>query len=184
MPAILIPNPARHTGAAEGDQRSTEFHSFPAVNTLFAAIARHRDAGTVDWSHLKVSLGGGMAVQPATADLWRKRTGCAICEGYGLSETSPSAACNPTDSTEYTGTIGMPLPSTDIKDRRRPGRREMPARRARRARHQGPAGNGRLLEPAGGDGGGDDRRTGSFGPATSASWTSAAISPSSTARRT
>ena len=111
---ILIPNP-RDIPATLKELKNHTFHSFPAVNTLFGAIARHPDAQSVDWSHLKISLGGGMAVQRATADLWRKTTGCAVCEGYGLSETSPSASCNPMDSTEYTGTIGMPLPSTDMR---------------------------------------------------------------------
>ena len=111
---ILIPNP-RDIPATLKELKNHTFHSFPAVNTLFGAIARHPDAQSVDWSHLKISLGGGMAVQRATADLWRKTTGCAICEGYGLSETSPSASCNPSDSVEYTGTIGMPLPSTDMR---------------------------------------------------------------------
>ena len=111
---ILIPNP-RDIPATLKALKQHAFHSFPAVNTLFGAIARHPDARSVDWSHLKISLGGGMAVQRATADLWRETTGCAICEGYGLSETSPSASCNPSDSMEYTGTIGMPLPSTDMR---------------------------------------------------------------------
>ena len=111
---ILIPNP-RDIPATLKALKQHAFHSFPAVNTLFGAIARHPDAKSVDWSHLKISLGGGMAVQRATADLWRETTGCAICEGYGLSETSPSASCNPSDSMEYTGTIGMPLPSTDMR---------------------------------------------------------------------
>ena len=111
---ILIPNP-RDIPATLKELKRHRFHSFPAVNTLFGAIARHPAAKSVDWSHLKISLGGGMAVQHATADLWRKTTGCAICEGYGLSETSPSASCNPCDLTEYTGTIGMPLPSTDMR---------------------------------------------------------------------
>jgi long-chain acyl-CoA synthetase len=88
------------------------FHSFPAVNTLFNGLANHPDFGTVDWSHLKVSVGGGMAVQGAVAKLWLEKTGCPICEGYGLSETSPSVSCNPTDSKAYTGTIGVPLPGT------------------------------------------------------------------------
>jgi len=85
------------------------------VNTLFNAIAHHADFGKVDWSHLKISVGGGMAVTQATAKLWLEKTGCPICEGYGLSETSPSATCNPTNSTAYTGTIGLPLPSTWLK---------------------------------------------------------------------
>ena len=111
---ILIPNP-RDIPATLKELTRHRFHSFPAVNTLFGALARHPDAAKVDWSHLKLSVGGGMAVQAATADLWQKRTGCAICEGYGLSETSPSASCNPTDSAAFTGTIGMPLPSTEFR---------------------------------------------------------------------
>jgi long-chain acyl-CoA synthetase len=88
---------------------------FPAVSTLFNGLANHPDFGTVDWSHLRVSLGGGMAVQSAVAKLWLDKTGCAICEGYGLSETSPSASCNPTTSKSFTGTIGVPIPSTWFK---------------------------------------------------------------------
>jgi len=91
------------------------FHSFPAVNTLFNAMANHPEFNTVDWSGLKISVGGGMAVQQATAKLWLEKTGCPICEGYGLSETSPSAVCNPVEATAYSGTIGLPLPNTDLK---------------------------------------------------------------------
>ncbi|HNN18105.1 MAG TPA: AMP-binding protein, partial [Giesbergeria sp.] len=83
--------------------------------TLFNGLANHPDFNTVNWKNLKVSVGGGMAVQGAVAKLWLEKTGCPICEGYGLSETSPSASCNPTTSTEYTGTIGVPLPSTSMK---------------------------------------------------------------------
>ncbi len=90
------------------------FHNFPAVNTLFNAIANHPDFGTVDWSSLVMSVGGGMAVQQATAKLWLEKTGCPICEGYGLSETSPAATCNPVETTAYSGTIGMPMPDTDV----------------------------------------------------------------------
>jgi long-chain acyl-CoA synthetase len=111
---ILIPNPRDLGGTLKELSRHT-FHSFPAVNTLFNGLANHPDFGTVDWSHLKISIGGGMAVQGAVAQLWLDKTGCPICEGYGLSETSPSASCNPVTSTEYTGTIGVPLPSTDMK---------------------------------------------------------------------
>jgi long-chain acyl-CoA synthetase len=63
---------------------------------------------------LKISVGGGMAVTQGTARLWLEKTGCAICEGYGLSETSPSATCNPVDANAYTGTIGLPMPSTEL----------------------------------------------------------------------
>jgi long-chain acyl-CoA synthetase len=108
---VLIPNP-RDLAAVLKELSQHTIHSFPAVSTLFNGLAHHPDFNTVDWSHLKVSVGGGMAVQSAVAKLWLEKTGCPICEGYGLSETSPSASCNPTDSTEFTGSIGVPLPST------------------------------------------------------------------------
>ena len=109
--SILIPNPRDLSGTLKELSKHT-FHSFPAVNTLFNGLANHPDFGTVDWTNLKVSVGGGMAVQAAVAKLWLAKTGCPICEGYGLSETSPSVSCNPTDSKAYTGTIGLPLPGT------------------------------------------------------------------------
>jgi long-chain acyl-CoA synthetase len=111
---ILIPNPRDLPAVLKELSRQT-FHSFPAVNTLFNGLANHPQFNTVNWSNLKVSVGGGMAVQGAVAKLWLAKTGCPICEGYGLSETSPSVSCNPTTSTEYTGTIGIPLPNTYMK---------------------------------------------------------------------
>jgi len=111
---ILIPNP-RDIPAVLKELAKHTFHSFPAVNTLFNALANHPDFNTVNWKNLKVSVGGGMAVQGAVAKLWLDKTGCPICEGYGLSETSPSASCNPTTSKDYTGTIGVPLPNTYFK---------------------------------------------------------------------
>jgi len=111
---ILIPNPRDLAGVLKELSKHT-IHTFPAVNTLFNGLANHPDFNTVNWKNLKVSVGGGMAVQAAVAKLWLEKTGCPICEGYGLSETSPSATCNPTDSKAYTGTIGLPLPSTSLK---------------------------------------------------------------------
>ena len=111
---ILIPNP-RDFPAVLKELAKHKVHSFPAVNTLFNGLANHPDFNTVDWSHLKISLGGGMAVQSAVAKLWLQKTGCPICEGYGLSETSPSASCNPTNSKAFTGTIGVPIPGTYFK---------------------------------------------------------------------
>ena len=111
---ILIPNP-RDLKATLKELSTQRFHSFPAVSTLFNGLANHPDFNTVDWSHLKVSVGGGMAVQSAVAQLWLQKTGCPICEGYGLSETSPTVSCNPVTSTEFSGTIGVPLPSTYLK---------------------------------------------------------------------
>jgi long-chain acyl-CoA synthetase len=110
---ILIPNP-RDLPAVFKALSAERFHSFPAVNTLFNAMAHHPDFGTVDWSHLVISVGGGMAVTSATAKLWLEKTGCPIVEGYGLSETSPSATCNPVDSTAYSGNIGLPMPNTEL----------------------------------------------------------------------
>ena len=110
---ILIPNP-RDIGALLKELSQHRFHSLPAVNTMFNAIANHPAFGSVDWSHLVLSVGGGMAVQQGTAKLWLEKTGCPICEGYGLSETSPSVSCNPVDGTEYSGNIGLPLPNTEL----------------------------------------------------------------------
>ena len=111
---ILIPNP-RDFPAVLKELAKHKVHSFPAVNTLFNGLANHPDFNTVDWSHLKISLGGGMAVTSAVAKLWLQKTGCPICEGYGLSETSPSASCNPTNSKVFSGTIGVPIPGTYFK---------------------------------------------------------------------
>ena len=111
---ILIANPRDLPGVFK-ELQGERFHSFPAVNTLFNAMANHPDFSTVDWSGLVISVGGGMAVQSATAKLWLDKTGCPIVEGYGLSETSPSATCNPVDSTAYSGNIGLPMPNTELK---------------------------------------------------------------------
>ncbi len=111
--AILIPNP-RDIPAFVKTLASETYHSFPAVNTLFNALANNDDFRKLDFRNLILTVGGGMAVQEAVAQKWLKVTGCPICEGYGLSETSPSATCNPTDTDRYTGTIGLPLPSTEI----------------------------------------------------------------------
>ena len=111
---ILIPNP-RDLAAVLKELSKHTFHTLPAVSTLFNGLANHPDFDSVNWKNLKIALGGGMAVHGAVAKLWLEKTGCPICEGYGLSETSPSASCNPTTSTEFTGTIGVPLPSTWMK---------------------------------------------------------------------
>lgn len=110
---LLIPD-ARDPALVLRTLARERFHSFPAVDTLFAALARHPDADRVDWSTLKLAVGGGMAVQTATAQAWLARTGCPICEGYGLSETSPSVTCNPVDGSARSGSIGVPLPSTEV----------------------------------------------------------------------
>ena len=112
--SVLIPNP-RDLPAVLKELSKHRFHIFPAVNTLFNALANHPDFNKVDWSHLRVSLGGGMAVQGPVAKLWLEKTGCPICEAYGLSETSPAASSNPVTSKVFNGAIGVPLPSTDMK---------------------------------------------------------------------
>lgn len=111
---LLIPN-ARDLPAMFKELAREKFHSFPAVNTLFTAMANHPDFNTVDWSSLKISVGGGMSVQSATAKLWLEKTGCHIIEGYGLSETSPVASTTPVDLTTFVGNIGVPLPNTEMK---------------------------------------------------------------------
>ena len=116
MMNILIPNPRDIPGFIKTLQHY-RVHMFPAVNTLFNALANEPEFARLDFSELVISNGGGMAVQKATADKWLKITGCPIVEGYGLSETSPAATVNRPDLTEFTGTIGLPLPSTDISIR-------------------------------------------------------------------
>lgn len=110
---VLIPNP-RDLPALVKEIKGYRLNVFPAVNTLYNALVNHEGFRQLDFSGLVVSNGGGMAVQEATAQKWLELTGCPICEGYGLSETSPSATCNPTDTDRYSGTIGLPLPSTEI----------------------------------------------------------------------
>ena len=110
---VLITNP-RDIGGFIGELRKYKVAMLPAVNTLYNALLHHPDFASVDWRHLRVANGGGMAVQKAVADKWFAMTGCPIVEGYGLSETAPSATCNATDATSYSGTIGYPLPSTEI----------------------------------------------------------------------
>jgi long-chain acyl-CoA synthetase len=114
--AILIPNP-RDIGGMIKELHGYSITTFPAVNTLYNAILNHPDFDKLDFSHLLVANGGGMAVQEAVAKRWYERTHTPIVEGYGLSETSPSVTCNPVTATEYTGTIGLPLPSTEISIR-------------------------------------------------------------------
>ena len=112
--SILIPN-ARDIQAMLKELSQHKFHSLPAVNTLFNGLLNHPDFKTVNWGNLIICIGGGMAVQSAVAKRWLEQTGCPICEGYGLSETSPVASCNRVDSTVYSGNIGMPMPGTDIR---------------------------------------------------------------------
>ena len=111
---VLIANPRDMPGMLK-ELSKHRIHVMPAVNTLFNGMANHPDFNKVDWSHLKGSTGGGTAVQSAVAKLWLEKTGSPILEGYGLSETSPTASGNPATATEYSGSIGVPLPNTWMK---------------------------------------------------------------------
>ncbi|MFL6635036.1 MAG: long-chain-fatty-acid--CoA ligase [Massilia sp.] len=110
---ILIPNPRDIPGFIK-ELKKYRINMLPAVNTLYNALVNHPDFKDVDFSALKVSNGGGMAVQQAVNDKWKALTGTNIIEGYGLSETAPVATCNRCDVAGFTGTIGLPVPSTDI----------------------------------------------------------------------
>jgi long-chain acyl-CoA synthetase len=113
---LLIPNPRDIAGFIK-ELAKYQVNSFPAVNTLYNGLMHHPDFKKLDFSKLKISNGGGMAVQRPVADQWKAITGCFIAEGYGLSETSPTLTCNPATATEFTGTIGIPVPSTWISIR-------------------------------------------------------------------
>jgi long-chain acyl-CoA synthetase len=110
---LLIANPRDIPGLIK-ELAKYKVNSFPAVNTLYAALLNDPGFKRIDWSMLKCAVAGGMAVQRAVAEAWFKATGKPIIEGYGLSETSPVLTCNRGDITQWTGTIGLPLPSTEI----------------------------------------------------------------------
>ncbi len=110
---VLIANPRDIPGFVKELSRY-RFNVIPGVNTLYNALAENPDFQKLDFSSLRISNGGGMAVQKAVAEKWLKLTGVPIIEGYGLSETSPVATCNPIQSREYNGTIGLPFPNTEI----------------------------------------------------------------------
>jgi long-chain acyl-CoA synthetase len=110
---VLIPNPRDVAGTIK-ELKGIPINTFPAVNTLYNALLNHPDFKSLDFSKLIAANGGGMAVQEAVAKRWFATTGVPIVEGYGLSETSPCVTSNPVTATEFTGTIGLPLPSTEI----------------------------------------------------------------------
>ncbi|HET7200733.1 MAG TPA: AMP-binding protein, partial [Burkholderiales bacterium] len=110
---ILITNPRDIPGFVR-ELRSHKFTMFTGVNTLFNALMNHPDFPKIDFSRLRIALGGGMAVQKAVADRWKKMTGCTLVEAYGLSETSPGVTINPLDLEDYNGSIGLPIPSTEV----------------------------------------------------------------------
>ncbi|MCP3374814.1 long-chain-fatty-acid--CoA ligase [Bradyrhizobium cajani] len=114
--SILIPNPRDIPGLIK-ELAKYKVNHFPAVNTLYNALLNHPDFSKIDWSMLKCAVGGGMAVQKSVADRWFRATGSPLWEGYGLSETSPVLTCNSPNDPDWDGTIGLPLPSTDISIR-------------------------------------------------------------------
>jgi long-chain acyl-CoA synthetase len=116
MMNLLIPNP-RDIASFVRALQDHRINMFPAVNTLFNALANDPAFARLDFSRLVVSNGGGMAVQEATAARWLEVTGCPIVEGYGLSETSPVATSNRVDNSDFSGTIGVPIPSTEVRIR-------------------------------------------------------------------
>ncbi|CUT12264.1 AcetoacetylCoA synthetase leucine EC 62116 [Bradyrhizobium sp.] len=113
---LLIPNPRDIPGFIK-ELAKYQVNNFPAVNTLYNGLMHHPDFKKLDFSKLKISNGGGMAVQRPVAEQWKAITGCSIAEGYGLSETSPTLTCNTTTNPEFNGTIGIPVPSTWISIR-------------------------------------------------------------------
>jgi long-chain acyl-CoA synthetase len=113
---ILIPNP-RDIPNLIKELTKYKVNHFPAVNTLYNALLHNPEFSKIDWSMLKCAVGGGMAVQQSVAEQWFKATGTPIREGYGLSETSPVLTCNSPLVAAWTGTIGIPLPSTEISIR-------------------------------------------------------------------
>ena len=113
---LLIPNPRDMAGFIK-ELAKYQVNSFPAVNTLYNGLLHSPGFDQLDFSKLKISNGGGMAVQKAVAEAWLKKTGCFIAEGYGLSETAPTLTCNPADVEAFNGTIGIPVPSTWISIR-------------------------------------------------------------------
>ena len=109
---VLITNPRDFEGFAK-EIAKFDFNLFTGVNTIFASLMDAPSFSDIDFSHLRVCIGGGMAVQPAIAKEWKEKTGVTILQGYGLTETSPAAVVCRIDS-DFTGTIGLPLPSTEV----------------------------------------------------------------------
>ncbi|MCC6209722.1 MAG: long-chain-fatty-acid--CoA ligase [Burkholderiales bacterium] len=110
---LLIPNPRDIPGFIK-ELKNNRFSAISGLNTLYNALLNHPDFASIDFSRLRLASAGGMAMQKAVADRWHKATGVPILEGYGLTETSPVATTNPVDLKEFTGTIGLPVPSTTL----------------------------------------------------------------------
>lgn len=110
---VLITNPRDMPGFVK-ELKKHKFTAFTGVNTLFNGLLNTPGFSDIDFSTLRLTLGGGMAVQRSVAERWKKATGCTLAEAYGLTETSPAVCINPLTITEYNGSIGLPVPSTDI----------------------------------------------------------------------
>lgn len=110
---LLVTNPRDLPGMIK-DLAKYKFTGFVGLNTLFVALCNNEEFRKLDFSGLKLTLSGGMALQMATAERWKEVTGCSICEGFGMTETSPVATVNPVDNIQL-GTIGIPVPSTLCK---------------------------------------------------------------------
>lgn len=111
---ILITNPRDMKGFI-GELKKERISVFIGVNTLFNGMVNQPDFATVDFSNLRLTLGGGMATQKAVAEKWKKITGTPIVEAYGLTEASPGVCCNPLNIETYSGGIGLPVPSTEVE---------------------------------------------------------------------
>lgn len=111
---ILITN-ARDIGSIIKEFKNEKITILTGVNTLFNALLNHKDFPTIDFSSLKGTVGGGMAVQKVVAEKWYKMTGCHLAEGFGMTETSPVVTINAIDGSGQIGTIGIPVPSTDVR---------------------------------------------------------------------
>jgi long-chain acyl-CoA synthetase len=118
---VLITNPRDIPGFVK-ELRKHKYSMISGVNTLYNALLNHPDFPKLDFSHLKLAVAGGMAVQKAVAERWKQITGTPLIEGYGLTETAPAATANPLNITDYTGAIGVPMPSTEIALRDDDGR--------------------------------------------------------------
>ena len=117
---LLITNPRNMPGFIK-ELMKYRINFIAGVNTLYSGLLNSPGCDRIDFSMLKTSIGGGSATQRAVAEAWLKTTGCAVCEAYGLSETSPGLTCNPMDTERFSGSIGVPLPSTYISIRNKDG---------------------------------------------------------------